>query len=119
MLAEAIDGCVAPSAPGGTRDDDDDDADEDISVPNDPEAPEPVRSAPVRDPLLWQPLVADLVRRLPTNLIANVARGAVDRLEGAGHEMAGAVSPPRAEPTLGVSPEEAPSKGGRRERRSR
>lgn len=114
LLADAIGGCPAPDTPGDDRDDELDD----FPAPRDPTASPPPRTAPRRPGLLrWQPLVADLVRGLPSQLIVNVARGAIARLDGAGHEMAGAVSPPRAEPSLGVAPGE-PAEKRRRPKRA-
>lgn len=119
MLADVIGGCLAPAGPGRARehDDDDDDEEEEIPLPRDPVPGPATPSASQRDPLRWQPLVAGLVRRMPMELIVNVARGALEHVEGAGHEMAGAVSPPRAEPTLGAAPGEAPAKKRPRPRR--
>lgn len=87
LLAGAIESCLDPSAPV-----------QGDSSRSRRTRPEP-RSGPAAAPR--EPAWLDLVRGLPYRMVVALWHAALDRLDAAGRDFAGAVSPPAPEPRLG------------------
>lgn len=105
LLAGAIESCLDPGGPV-------DDTDGDLLRPRDT-APVPRSEPRRRSPA--EPAWINFLRELPYQGLLSVITSAIDRVDGASREMAGAVSPPRVEPKLGAPPEgsTAPGRGRR------
>ena len=95
LLAGVIESCLDPGAPVDEKDV--------VPQPRD-KTPAPAPPAAPRRRTPEEPGWLSLARRLPLRSLLTVAQSAIDRVDLASRELAGAVSARRAEPTLGGPP---------------